>query len=171
MARLWNAETGEVIREFSGHGSEVSAARFMPDEQSVMTASHDGQARLFEISTGRLVRTFAGHEGGLSDIAITRDGTRLLTAASEDQAKVWDIQTGRELIALWNRQTENLRGFALSPSEDRLIPQGYRSQIEIGEAILWSELSRIGGPSASMDQRLWDWQKRNHEFLQKIAKP
>jgi len=47
-ARLWNIETGEQIRIFSGHEGWVNSVAFSPDEQYILTSGTDGTARLWD---------------------------------------------------------------------------------------------------------------------------
>lgn len=47
-ARLWNMETGELVRSFTGHEKGPSSVAFSPCGDYVLTGSWDGTARLWE---------------------------------------------------------------------------------------------------------------------------
>ena len=47
-ARLWNMETGELVRSFTGHEKDPGAVAFSPCGGYVLTGSWDGTARLWE---------------------------------------------------------------------------------------------------------------------------
>jgi len=44
---LWDVDTGEEVRRFTGHTSEVRDVAFSPDGKYIVTASFDGTARLW----------------------------------------------------------------------------------------------------------------------------
>ena len=46
-ARLSNVQTGEEVRRFTGHISEVRDIAFSSDGKYILTASNDGTARLW----------------------------------------------------------------------------------------------------------------------------
>jgi len=45
-ARLWNAQTGQELRVFSGQSSGIRRVAFSPNGKQVLTGSFDGTARL-----------------------------------------------------------------------------------------------------------------------------
>ncbi len=49
-ANLWDAETGALIRTFSGHGDVVNSVAFSSDGTKVLTGSWDGTARIWDVS-------------------------------------------------------------------------------------------------------------------------
>ena len=63
---LWDAKTGEIIREFhpnsqnaqNAHDSSVRSVSLSPDNRLVVSGSRDGSIRIWEVVTGTLLRTF-----------------------------------------------------------------------------------------------------------------
>jgi WD40 repeat protein len=57
--RLWSADTGERLREFSGHSGQVYATTFHPDGMYLVSAEREGN-KLFQwdLTTGKKVREF-----------------------------------------------------------------------------------------------------------------
>ncbi len=51
-ARLWNIETGELVRSFTGHEKGPISVAFSPCGDYVLTGSWDGTARLWESGIG-----------------------------------------------------------------------------------------------------------------------
>ncbi len=60
-ARIWDTETGVVLRTLEGHTHMVSCCAFSPDGSRVVTASHDNTARIWDADTGAVLRTLEGH--------------------------------------------------------------------------------------------------------------
>jgi WD40 repeat protein len=74
LMRLWNIETGRLIRSFERHPTKVTSAVFSPDGTRVVTImgkvtlhtdrGGDRELGLWDVATGRLVHKFTGHPGG-----------------------------------------------------------------------------------------------------------
>ena len=47
-ARIWDAETGAVVRTLEGHGGFVMSCAFSPDGSRVVTASYEKKARIWD---------------------------------------------------------------------------------------------------------------------------
>ena len=50
-AKIWDAKTGELIRELKGHRGPVLSAAFSPDGSRVITASFDDTARIWDAAS------------------------------------------------------------------------------------------------------------------------
>lgn len=98
-ARLWETETGNLVKELKGHTAVVRSALFSPDGRLIATASNDGTARLWEADSGRELTTLQGHTKEVRTARFNPDGTRLVTASDDGTARVWDTATGHEVVA------------------------------------------------------------------------
>jgi WD40 repeat protein/DNA-binding SARP family transcriptional activator len=96
-ARLWDAKTGQEIRQFPGHIGWVNGAVFSPDGQTIATANDDGTVCLWDTKTGKEIRQFIGHSGVVWSVTFSRDGRYLASASADGTARLWDVQTGQEL--------------------------------------------------------------------------
>ena len=95
-ACVWNAETGEVIRELAGNAPRC--ATFSEDGRWIATGNHDGVVRVYDAHTGNPIRTMLGHQDLISAIAFDPSGERLATSGGDATVRVWDVDTGK-LIA------------------------------------------------------------------------
>jgi WD40 repeat protein len=111
--RLWNAATGETIREWKGHNSSVYGVAFSTDGRRLATSSLDGTVRLWDVESGETRLTLAAHEEPAIGVAFSRDGTRLATAGFDRKARIWDAATGSALVEL-SGHTGPVIGVALS---------------------------------------------------------
>jgi WD40 repeat protein len=91
-AKLWDAETGQELRTFRGHTSNVYSVAFSPDGTLVLTGSEDSTAKLWDAETGQEIRTFRGHTRGVSSVAFSPDGTRVLTGSEDRTARIWQLE-------------------------------------------------------------------------------
>jgi WD40 repeat protein/transcriptional regulator with XRE-family HTH domain len=99
-AKIWDANTGELLMTLTGHADEVTAISFSPDGRRVATSSDDQTVKIWDSNNGQLLSTLAGHNDRVNGIEFSSDGTRLITASNDKTAIIWEIATGKELLSL-----------------------------------------------------------------------
>ena len=98
---LWNAETGDQLREFEGGGYRLAVNH---DGSRIASASPDGDVPVWDSETGELLFTLRGHTGKVTGVAFSPDGLRLVTGGGDETIKVWDARQGEELLTLRGHQ-------------------------------------------------------------------
>ena len=61
--RLWDLQTGQLLRTFAGHTEGVSAVSVSSDGRHALSGSRDRTLKLWDLATGQVLHTLAGHEG------------------------------------------------------------------------------------------------------------
>jgi WD40 repeat protein len=89
IARLWDTN-GNLIREFKGHYSIITAVAFSPDGKSLLTGSWDNTMRLYSLD-GTLIREFELANGAVSSVAFSPDGEYILSGSDDGTARLWDM--------------------------------------------------------------------------------
>jgi WD40 repeat protein len=87
-AYVWNARTGEVMREFK-HASPVQDADWSPDESRVVTVTPDGVLHIWDLQTGEELRQMQANTSPLWSVDWSPDGTMILTAGEDGVARIW----------------------------------------------------------------------------------
>ena len=88
--RLWNANTGELIKTLTGHTSVVNSVVFSPDGSTIASGSghwwgYEGVAsageevRLWNAHTGELLKTLTGHKDVVSSVVFSPDGNLIVS--------------------------------------------------------------------------------------------
>ncbi|MCB9874659.1 MAG: protein kinase [Planctomycetaceae bacterium] len=90
-AKLWNAETGDLVHELDGHKVEVTAVAFSPDDRILYTGDSNGRGVLWNRETGEQLRRLDWHTSKVAAARFTPDGTRLLTASDDKNVCQWDV--------------------------------------------------------------------------------
>jgi WD40 repeat protein/serine/threonine protein kinase len=94
--RLCNADTGAILRLFSGHQDAVLSVTFSKDGQRLLSTSYDKTARLWDVASGRELHVFAGHNWWVWSAAFSPDETEIITASQDGSAILWSTETGEQ---------------------------------------------------------------------------
>ena len=108
---LYDAATGQKVRDISGHASHLAWLRFTPDGRRLVSSADlhsDGRTtfddrgvRVWDVATGTMIHKFdAGRPHG--GATISPDGRVLVAAAYLENEKVgylrfWDLASGTEI--------------------------------------------------------------------------
>ena len=72
--KLWNADTGELLRTLEGHTRGVNSVAFHPDGHTLASGGLDDTIKLWDADTGELLRTLEGHTRDVYSVAFHPDG-------------------------------------------------------------------------------------------------
>jgi WD40 repeat protein len=92
--RLWDLETGNILRQFP-HGAWIWSVAFSPDGRSALSAGRDGIAHLWDFKTGEERRRLEGHGNPVGSAVFSPDGRFALTGGDDKTMRLWDLETGR----------------------------------------------------------------------------
>src|SRR5215467_9548839 len=67
--RLWDAQTGQLMRTQVGHSAMVGSVAWSPDGKILVSGSYDETIHLWDAQTGRSLRTLKGHSGAVIRLA------------------------------------------------------------------------------------------------------
>ena len=70
-ARLWDVETGDIIRTLLGHTAEIVSLNFDTQGQKIITGSFDHTVKVWDVRNGRCLHTLAGHHGEISSTQVS----------------------------------------------------------------------------------------------------
>lgn len=94
--QLWNIETGNAVRTFTGHDDGVLSVQFSRDGKQLLSSSYDKTIKLWDVETGRLIRTFDGHNWWVWSARFSPDEKRIVSAGQDGVVLVWDVASGRQ---------------------------------------------------------------------------
>ena len=92
-ARIWDAQTGKLLKTVDAHDGWVTSARFSRDGSHIVTTSQDAKARVWNAETGALVATLSGHRDSVLSAEFSSDGARIVTASRDGTTMVWFLPT------------------------------------------------------------------------------
>jgi platelet-activating factor acetylhydrolase IB subunit alpha len=92
--KLWDpANEYNNIRTLPGHEHSVSAVRFIPSGNYLVSASRDKTLRIWDITTGYCINTLRGHVEWVRDVCPSPDGKFLFSTSDDYSARLWDISS------------------------------------------------------------------------------
>ncbi|KAG6862043.1 protein with putative role during mitosis [Termitomyces sp. Mi166 len=101
FVKIWDSQNEwKNTKTFPGHDHSVSAVRFMPGDQYIVSASRDRTIRVFDIASTHLVRTISGHAEWVRCVVPSDDGKWLASGSKDHSVRIWDAQTGESKLEL-----------------------------------------------------------------------
>ena len=98
--RLWDVESGRLVRTLEGHFDDVTTLAFSPTAKTVASGSLDKTVKLWEVETGKLIRTLSAHTAGVVSVAFSVDGKTIASGGLDDTAYAWDVKTGELTLTI-----------------------------------------------------------------------
>ena len=100
IIKVWELDSGRLLRSLGGHTGEVNAVAVSPNGREIISASDDKTLKVWDLESGRLLRTLEGHSGGIVAISLTPDGKRVVSISEDKTIKVWDLERAQLLRSL-----------------------------------------------------------------------
>ncbi len=99
--RIWEIETGRLLKSLKGHTNDIRQVAFSPDGQTLATGSDDRTIRLWNPHTGETTRLlFTQYDHAVASLSFSPDGLLLARAGQNKDIKIWEITTGTEVMTL-----------------------------------------------------------------------
>jgi WD40 repeat protein len=103
---LWERETAQPIRRFTGHDGHVWDVAFSPDGRRALSGGSDKVVRFWDLASGETLLQLKGHTEAVYTVAFSPDGQVAYSAGggndrsepqdeSEFAVHIWDLNTGK----------------------------------------------------------------------------
>ncbi|MCT7981984.1 serine/threonine protein kinase [Laspinema sp. A4] len=133
--KIWNLETGTLIRTLTGHsdaGEMVSSVAIAPNGTLLASSSngYGGTIKIWNLATGELLYTIAGTSLGVSSIAISPDSQLLASGSEEGNIQLWNLESG-EAIGTLNGHLGTVFSVVFSPDGKTLASASQDGSIKL----------------------------------------
>ncbi len=139
LVRIWDIETGRLLRSMRGHTNDIRAIVFTPDGQTLATGSEDRTIRLWNPKTGEPTKLlFTRYDHNVCSLSLSPDGLMLARGSHNKDIKIWEVTTGTELMTLLGKDQYDHQWsvcVAFSPDGVHLA-----SGADIGRIKIWEVL-------------------------------
>ena len=83
QVRLWDVQSGECVRLFTGHHSTVYSLAFSPDGRSLSSGSEDGAVMVWDLGSSQRIATLKGHTGPVWSMHYSGEGNVLASGSAD----------------------------------------------------------------------------------------
>ena len=89
IIRIFDSQTGEVLKNLVGQTSYVRQLIWSRDGTQLMTRSDDNTIRIWNTSTGELLRMLPMVQGGVNSVEWSPDERYILTSHTDGTVRIW----------------------------------------------------------------------------------
>ncbi|KAF2154700.1 WD40 repeat-like protein [Myriangium duriaei CBS 260.36] len=115
--KIWDIETGKVIRTLSGHTSGIRCLQF--DDTKLMSGSLDSTIKVWNWRTGECLRTFPAHNDGV--IALHFDSNFLVSGSMDHTIRVYDLRSCTKCTFLLRGHTDWVNAVKIDSASRTLL--------------------------------------------------
>ncbi|MBW3599152.1 MAG: hypothetical protein KY475_18015 [Planctomycetes bacterium] len=126
--RLYNAESGELVKVLGTMSDVAFDAVFSPDGKRLAVCAADGIVRVYDVESGKEELTITSHSDWVMAVAWSGDGAKLATASRDKTAKVFDAKSG-ELLITFSDHNQPVKGVAFHPSGEEVYSSGADNKV------------------------------------------
>jgi WD40 repeat protein/serine/threonine protein kinase len=147
-ARIWDAQSGRLMKILEGHDGWVLDVAFSPDGKRLATASVDHTAKIWQIDTGKLLFELSGNTSQtlqadwdwdksgswpsstppstswILQVAWSPDGKCIATGGQDGTICLWDSTKGTLLVPPLQGHRDGVSSLAFNPDGLRLATVG-----------------------------------------------
>jgi len=105
---IWDAATGSVLSELTGHTDALSTIAWSPDGNRIISGSADTTAIIWDTATDTPLITLEPFEGLITAVTWSPDSSQVATASldgdefAQSEIQIWDSLSGELLAAYTN---------------------------------------------------------------------
>ena len=146
FVKLWDCNSGKLIRNFRGHSDSVHAVAFSWDGQTFVSGSRDNTIKSWNLTTQKNIGTFKGHSNSVLTVALSPNGQTLVSGSRDNTINLWNLPSGKLLRTL-RGHSDWVRTVAISP-DGKLFASGSSDQtIQLWDLNNGASLRTLNGHS------------------------
>ncbi len=149
LLRIWDARTGELLRQISGEGGFVRAMAFSPDSRTLVTVVSQGwfvepAMAVWHVDTGALMLKIPTGAASVLAVAFSADGKQLATGHKDGVIALWDVASASQLMTLQGHSS-HVRSLAFGPQGNRLASGSTDKTVRVWDLASGEQLKSFEG--------------------------
>lgn len=144
LIRVCDATSGKVLVTCNLHKSTITAIKFFPRQELVVSGDDAGNILIWNAASGELRQRLTGHSAGINGLAVTAEGERIASASNDRTVKVWDWASDK-LPQTFDGFRDEVRSIDYSPDGSLLAAAGREGLVRLWNASTLDELEPIHG--------------------------
>ncbi|ORY96519.1 WD40-repeat-containing domain protein [Syncephalastrum racemosum] len=155
--RLYDVNTGAIVKAFPGHQLAVTKTIFNPLGNLVISGSKDNTIKFWDVVSGLCIRTISSHLGEVTSVELNSSGTLLLSSSKDNSNRLWDVRMVRPIRKLKGHQNTSKNFVRANFADNSLIVGGS----EDGVVYIWDQdtgevLQKLRGHSGVVYEAAWN---------------
>jgi WD40 repeat protein len=152
--KLWDANTGELLRTLIGVNDFGACVVFSPDG-NILAGAYTTEVVLWDVTSGEIITILsggslegvAGYNVGVGQISFSPDGKYLATANMDGVSTIWELRTFSKILSLMVAETLPPKAIDYSPDGKLLANGGDAGIVRVWDAERGMELfsRELGG--------------------------
>jgi WD40 repeat protein/serine/threonine protein kinase len=132
LITLWDAASGAVVRQLSGHEADVLSVAFSPDSKQLVSGGWDSFVILWNVGSGKQEWCFREHTQIVAHVAFSPDGQRMASSSQDGTVRVLDRE-GRGVLRILGHDA-GVFCVAFSPGGSCLATGGWDQAVKVWDA-------------------------------------
>jgi WD40 repeat protein/transcriptional regulator with XRE-family HTH domain len=145
--KLWDSNSGELVRTLVGVDDFGGCVNFSPDG-NIVAGAYTTQVVLWDVESGEIITILsggsvegvAGYNVGVGQISFSPDGKYLATSNMDGVSTIWDIGTSSKVLTLMAAETLPPKAIDYSPDGKLLANGGDEGIVRVWDAEQGTEL-------------------------------
>jgi WD40 repeat protein len=143
VVRLFDYPTGKWLRDFTGHGKEISSVAFSPNGEYVVSSAKDATIRVWPASAGAAgSRILWQGDKPANSVAFSPDGRSLLVGSSGNGVELLDFASGSKAKAFTGHSAA-VNSVAFLPDGVRFLSGSDDCTIRLWDSVSGLEQARM----------------------------
>lgn len=140
--KIYNSQTGELVKILDDKGEGDVSIAYSPDSKNIVCGSWDKTVKIWDVEKGKVLRKLIGHTQATRSVCFNNDGKFIASAGWGDIIKIWYTPTG---VNLRNFKGHNqcIRSISFSPNGLYLASCGYDLQLKVWNLSVGTEVFSI----------------------------
>ena len=137
IIRIWNPDSGKIVREFESKVGEVVALTVMPNDD-IVVGSKNGTIRVISLYDESLSKTLIGprEKIAISDVGVIEDGFLVVAESSEQSnLQVWDTRSGKLIQSVPTEHKGRITSLYVTKSKIQFLTSSVDKVVRIWDVL------------------------------------
>jgi twitching motility protein PilT len=112
----------DLLKTLTGHGRDVNAVAFSPDDNLLASAGGDRTIRIWNVASQTLLQTLE-HGEWVNSVAFAPQGNMIASAGRDGAIKIWSLESG-QLLGTISAHPQNATAVLFNNDGSRLVSGG-----------------------------------------------
>lgn len=132
IVRLWNTNTGRIIRTYNAHNNAVNYAIFSPNDDKIVSSSNDTNIILWDVNDGSTpLHIINDHTDVVRTVNFSPNGEKILSVDKSGVCKIFDVNSGDEEHSFSPDGTKPLWYGGFHPSGNYYLTGGNGGSVKV----------------------------------------